>query len=112
MDNSGVEITHLESVQLFLKNFRIVSKTFKARELSCGSDISFSPTTKSRSSDGTLITQRLHFAQGVGTNPHVLGWYRIAKELNDNGVSATCVFDGKSRSLAKAREASSPPLQR
>lgn len=43
-ENPGVEKTHLESVQLFLKNSRIVSKTFKARELSCGSDISFSPT--------------------------------------------------------------------
>jgi flap endonuclease-1 len=55
-------------------------------------------------SDGTLITQRLHFSQGYGAYRHVLGWYRIAKELNDNGVSAICVFDGKNRNIAKARE--------
>ena len=37
---------------------------------------------------------------------HVLGWYRVIKELNDYGVTAICVFDGKERSLAKAREVS------
>ena len=55
--------------------------------------------------DGTLITQRLHFSQGHELFPHVLGWYRIAKELNDNGISSICVFDGETRSGAKAREA-------
>jgi hypothetical protein len=37
---------------------------------------------------------------------HVLGWYRVIKELNDCGVTTICVFDGKERSLAKAREVS------
>ncbi|KAJ7512640.1 PIN domain-like protein [Mycena galericulata] len=55
--------------------------------------------------DGTLITQRLHFAQVPHPYRHVLGWYRLVKELQDSGVSAICVFDGKERSLAKAREA-------
>ena len=35
------------------------------------------------------------------------GWFRIAKELHDNGVSAICVFDGENRNSAKAREACS-----
>ncbi|KAJ7089175.1 PIN domain-like protein [Mycena belliarum] len=55
--------------------------------------------------DGTLITQRLHFAQVPHPYRHVLGWYRLIKELEDSGVAAICVFDGKERSLAKAREA-------
>ncbi|KAJ7485415.1 PIN domain-like protein [Mycena latifolia] len=55
--------------------------------------------------DGTLITQRLHFAQVPHNYRHVVGWYRLIKELEDSGVSAICVFDGKERSLAKAREA-------
>ena len=63
------------------------------------------PKLSSSSSDGTLITQRLHFAQGYGVCQHVLGWYRIARELNENGISAICVFDGETRNLAKAREA-------
>ncbi|KAJ7754478.1 PIN domain-like protein [Mycena metata] len=54
--------------------------------------------------DGTLITQRLHFAQVPHDYRHVLGWYRLVKELQDSGVSAICVFDGKERSAAKARE--------
>ncbi|KAJ7185530.1 PIN domain-like protein [Mycena filopes] len=54
--------------------------------------------------DGTLITQRLHFAQVPHDYRHVLGWYRLVKELEDSGVSAICVFDGKERSVAKARE--------
>ena len=56
------------------------------------------------SRDGTLITQRLHYSQGYRELPHVLGWYRIAKELDDNGISAICVFDGETRNSAKARE--------
>ncbi|KAJ7126101.1 PIN domain-like protein [Mycena epipterygia] len=55
--------------------------------------------------DGTLITQRLHFAQVPHPYRHILGWYRIIKELEEAGVSGICVFDGKERSLAKAREA-------
>ncbi|KAJ7158386.1 PIN domain-like protein [Mycena crocata] len=55
--------------------------------------------------DGTLITQRLHFAQVPHNYRHVLGWYKIVKELQDSGVSAICVFDGKERSAAKSREA-------
>jgi hypothetical protein len=57
------------------------------------------------SRDGTLITQRLHFSQGYGVCQHVLGWYRLAKELDESGVSAICVFDGETRNRAKAREA-------
>ncbi|KAK7036444.1 hypothetical protein VNI00_011641 [Paramarasmius palmivorus] len=55
--------------------------------------------------DGTLITQRLHFAQIPHPYRHVLGWYRILKELRQHGVEAVCVFDGKERNIAKAREA-------
>ncbi|KAI5123645.1 hypothetical protein M0805_001678 [Coniferiporia weirii] len=54
--------------------------------------------------DGTLITQRLHWAQTPHHYRHVLGWYRLITELKDNGVNAICVFDGKSRSSAKAQE--------
>ncbi|KAJ7266919.1 PIN domain-like protein [Mycena haematopus] len=55
--------------------------------------------------DGTLITQRLHFAQVPHNYRHVLGWYKLVKELQDSDVSAICVFDGQERSAAKAREA-------
>ncbi|KAF4564711.1 hypothetical protein EYR40_010883 [Pleurotus pulmonarius] len=54
--------------------------------------------------DGTLITQRFHYAPLPHQYRHVLGWYRLAQELRDNGVNAICVFDGKERNLAKARE--------
>ncbi|KAJ7664312.1 PIN domain-like protein [Mycena rosella] len=54
--------------------------------------------------DGTLITQRLHFSQVPHAYRHMLGWYRLVKEFEASGVSAICVFDGKERSLAKARE--------
>jgi hypothetical protein len=57
-------------------------------------------------SDGTLITQRFHFASESHTHRHVLGWYRLAQELNNNGVHAVCIFDGKERSPAKAQEVS------
>ncbi|KIK68509.1 hypothetical protein GYMLUDRAFT_35943 [Collybiopsis luxurians FD-317 M1] len=56
--------------------------------------------------DGTLLTQRFHFAQIPHPYRHVLGWYRLIKELHDSGVEAICVFDGKERNLAKAQEAS------
>ncbi|KAK0192802.1 PIN domain-like protein [Armillaria mellea] len=55
--------------------------------------------------DGTLITQRLHFVPIPHPYRHVLGWYRIAKELQENNIEAVCVFDGKERNIAKAREA-------
>ncbi|KAG5635507.1 hypothetical protein H0H81_011015 [Sphagnurus paluster] len=55
-------------------------------------------------SDGTLITQRFHFAQAPHPHRHVLGWYKLARELKEAGVSAVCVFDGKDRNIAKARE--------
>lgn len=55
-------------------------------------------------SDGTLVTQRFHFSQVPHPYRHVLGWYRLIRELNNAGVSAICVFDGKERSLAKGLE--------
>ncbi|PFH49354.1 hypothetical protein AMATHDRAFT_76246 [Amanita thiersii Skay4041] len=55
--------------------------------------------------DGTLITQRLHFAPVPHQYRHILGWYRLAKDLQEAGVTAVCVFDGKERNHAKAREA-------
>ncbi|KAG0704908.1 PIN domain-like protein [Suillus ampliporus] len=54
--------------------------------------------------DGTLITQRLHFAPMPHPHRHVLGWYRIITELKECNVQAICVFDGRDRSIAKARE--------
>ncbi|KIY47416.1 PIN domain-like protein [Fistulina hepatica ATCC 64428] len=54
--------------------------------------------------DGTLITQRLHFAPVGLRYRHVLGWYRIINEIRENGVNAICVFDGARRSAAKAAE--------
>ncbi|KAF9010172.1 PIN domain-like protein [Cyathus striatus] len=55
--------------------------------------------------DGTLITQRLHFVQSQNRHRHVIGWYRIARDLRASNVQALCVFDGLERNLAKAREA-------
>lgn len=55
--------------------------------------------------DGTLITQRLHFAPMSHPHRHVLGWHRIITELKECNVQAICVFDGRDRSIAKAREA-------
>ena len=60
-------------------------------------------------SDGTLITQRLHFANMPWDRRHVLGWYKIIQELKDSGVQAICVFDGQERNTAKAREVRQPP---
>ncbi|KAH7905551.1 PIN domain-like protein [Hygrophoropsis aurantiaca] len=54
--------------------------------------------------DGTLITQRLHFAPLPHPYRHVLGWHRILTELKENNVHTICVFDGQQRSAAKARE--------
>ncbi|EPQ52244.1 PIN domain-like protein [Gloeophyllum trabeum ATCC 11539] len=54
--------------------------------------------------DGTLITQRLHFAPAPHRYRHVLGWYRLVRELRNSEVRAICVFDGKERSGAKRLE--------
>ncbi|KAG2154282.1 PIN domain-like protein [Suillus bovinus] len=54
--------------------------------------------------DGTLITQRLHFAPMPHPHRHILGWHRIITELKECNVHAICVFDGRGRSIAKARE--------
>ncbi|KAI0035488.1 PIN domain-like protein [Vararia minispora EC-137] len=54
--------------------------------------------------DGTLITQRLHFAPVPHTYRHVLGWFRLMQEFRESGVNAICVFDGKQRSEAKQNE--------
>ncbi|KAL9710344.1 hypothetical protein Ac2012v2_006643 [Leucoagaricus gongylophorus] len=54
--------------------------------------------------DGTLITQRLHYAPSPHPSRHVLGWYHLAREINKSGVSAVCIFDGQKRSIAKAEE--------
>ena len=55
-------------------------------------------------SDGTLITQRLWFSPAPHPHRHVLGWYRLVKEMKECGVNAICVFDGKERNLAKKSE--------
>lgn len=54
--------------------------------------------------DGTLITQRLHFAQAPHPYRHIIGWYRIAREVEESGVSAICVFDGKERNARRFNE--------
>jgi hypothetical protein len=54
--------------------------------------------------DGTLITQRLHYAPSPHPYRHVLGWYHLARELNENKIFAVCIFDGEKRSKAKDRE--------
>ncbi|KAF8531084.1 hypothetical protein JB92DRAFT_243407 [Gautieria morchelliformis] len=37
-------------------------------------------------------------------NRHILGWYRLIRELKASGVGVICVFDGAERGLAKQRE--------
>ncbi|KAI0720678.1 PIN domain-like protein [Cerioporus squamosus] len=54
--------------------------------------------------DGTLITQRFHFAPMPQRYRHVLSWYRLASNLRNHNIQTICVFDGKERSLAKERE--------
>ncbi|PPQ95050.1 hypothetical protein CVT25_000618 [Psilocybe cyanescens] len=54
--------------------------------------------------DGTLITQRYHYARQNYEHRHIYGWFRLARDLERAGVSAVCVFDGKERSDAKAEE--------
>lgn len=55
-------------------------------------------------SDGTLITQRFHFIPGKHPYQHIISWHRLVQELNENGVYCVCIFDGKERNHAKARE--------
>lgn len=55
-------------------------------------------------SDGTLITQRLHWAPSPYRYRHVLGWYRLVTELKESDVNAICVFDGIERCAAKTSE--------
>ncbi|TEB18542.1 PIN domain-like protein [Coprinellus micaceus] len=54
--------------------------------------------------DGTLITQRFHFSPSPHPYRHVLGWYRVAEEMRQSRVTATCIFDGKARHNAKMKE--------
>ncbi|OSD01476.1 PIN domain-like protein [Trametes coccinea BRFM310] len=54
--------------------------------------------------DGTLITQRFHFAPIPHPHKHVLCWYRLARHLQASNVQVICVFDGRERSAAKERE--------
>jgi flap endonuclease-1 len=61
-------------------------------------------------SDGTLVTQRLHFAPMPHPHRHILGWHRILTELRDADIRAICVFDGTQRSAAKAREVCAFPF--
>jgi len=54
--------------------------------------------------DGTLVTQRFHFAPMPHKYRHILGWYRLIHELREHGIRAICVFDGKERTIAKSCE--------
>lgn len=62
-------------------------------------------------SDGTLVTQRFHFAPMPHKYRHVLGWYRLIHELREHGIRAICVFDGEERTVAKSSEVCVPPLR-
>ncbi|TFY69326.1 hypothetical protein EVG20_g3198 [Dentipellis fragilis] len=50
------------------------------------------------------LPNRLKDLTGKTIVMHVLGWYRLIRELRDDNVKAICVFDGKERNLAKAEE--------
>ncbi|KAI9465765.1 PIN domain-like protein [Lactarius psammicola] len=54
--------------------------------------------------DGTLVTQRFHFAPMPHEYRHILGWYRLIQEFREHGIRAICVFDGEERTTAKSRE--------
>ncbi|EJU02350.1 PIN domain-like protein [Dacryopinax primogenitus] len=54
--------------------------------------------------DGNLVTQRLHFGAGSHEHGHIIGWYKMIKDMHANGVGVITVWDGKERSSAKARE--------
>lgn len=60
--------------------------------------------------DATLFTQRLWFAPVFHPNRHVLGWFRLVRDLQSAGVSPICVFDGKERNIAKSREVRLGPV--
>lgn len=55
-------------------------------------------------SDGTLVTQRFHFAPMPNQYRHILGWFRLINELREHGIRAICVFDGEERTAAKSSE--------
>ena len=55
-------------------------------------------------SDGTLVTQRFHFAPMPHQYRHILGWYRLIQELREHDIRTICVFDGEERTLAKSNE--------
>ncbi|KAF8273485.1 PIN domain-like protein [Lactarius quietus] len=54
--------------------------------------------------DGTLVTQRFHFAPMPHEYRHILGWYRLIQEFREHGIRAICVFDGEERTAAKSNE--------
>ncbi|KAF8496518.1 PIN domain-like protein [Russula emetica] len=54
--------------------------------------------------DGTLITQRFHFAPMPHQYRHILGWFRLINELREHSIRAICVFDGEERTVAKSSE--------
>ncbi|KAI9441288.1 PIN domain-like protein [Lactarius indigo] len=56
--------------------------------------------------DGTLVTQRFHFAPMPHEYRHILGWYRLIQEFREHGIRAICVFDGEERTTAKSSEQS------
>ncbi|KAH9177730.1 PIN domain-like protein [Lactarius sanguifluus] len=56
--------------------------------------------------DGTLVTQRFHFAPMPHEYRHILGWYRLIQEFKEHGIRAICVFDGEERTTAKSSEQS------
>jgi len=62
------------------------------------------PSHLSFLSDGTLVTQRFHFAPMPHQYRHTLGWFRLINELREHGVKAVCVFDGEERTVAKSSE--------
>lgn len=96
-----------ETAQMYSKLYQTGSKLFGERQLCCKNSLSFvagEAQRTTRSSDGTLVTQRLHFAPMPHPYRHVLGWYRIIQELKESSISAICVFDGKVRSTAKQME--------
>ncbi|KAH9941626.1 PIN domain-like protein [Epithele typhae] len=54
--------------------------------------------------DGTLITQRFHYARTPHQHRHILHWYLLTRALKNNNVNVICVFDGDVRNTAKEDE--------
>jgi len=55
--------------------------------------------------DGTLLTQRMHFARIPYKNRHIWAWYRLVLDMREAGVNAICVFDSsRGRHIAKQKE--------